>query len=93
MGGCHTRFLYAWSIGCPVVTHSANKIYMPEIEHGYNALMGDNSKEISKYIKKLYDDIDLRKKLVSNGRATLKKSFLPGIVVDKIFKNINNDKI
>ena len=93
LGGCHTRFLYAWSIGCPVVTHSANKIYMPEIEHGYNALMGDNSKEISKYINKLYDDIDLRKKLVSNGRATLKKSFLPGIVVDKIFKNINNDKI
>ena len=91
LGGCHTRFLYAWSIGCPVVTHTTNKIYMPEIEHGYNALMGDNSKEISQYIKKLYDYIDLRKKLVSNGRTTLKKYFLPGIVVDKIFKNINND--
>ena len=34
--------------------------------------MGDNSIEISEYIKKLYDDVDLRKKLVSNGRATLK---------------------
>lgn len=91
LGGCHTRFLYAWSIGCPVVTHSANKIYMPEIEHGYNALMGDNSIEISEYIKKLYDDVDLRKKLVSNGRATLKKYFIPSIVVNKIFKNIKND--
>ena len=64
---------------------------MPEIEHGYNALMGDNSIEISEYIKKLYDDVDLRKKLVSNGRATLKKYFIPSIVVDKIFKNIKND--
>ena len=66
---------------------------MPEIEHGYNALVGSNSMEISQHIKKLYEDIDLRKKLVSNGRTTLKKFFLPNIVVDKIFKNINDDKI
>jgi hypothetical protein len=91
LGGCHTRFLYAWSVGCPVVTHSANKIYMPEIEHGYNALMGDNPLEISKYIKKLYEDVDLRKELVSNGRTTLRKFFVPTVVVDKIFRNINNE--
>jgi hypothetical protein len=64
---------------------------MPEIEHGYNALMGDNPLEISKYIKKLYEDVDLRKELVSNGRTTLRKFFVPTVVVDKIFRNINNE--
>ena len=64
---------------------------MPEIEHGNNVLMGENSYEISKLIKNLYDDVDLRKKLVLNGRETLKQFFTPNIVVDKIFKNIVND--
>lgn len=91
LGGCHTRFLYAWSVGCPVVTHSQNKIYMPEIEHGHNVLMGKNSSEISKHIKNLYEDVDLRKKLVLNGRETLKQFFTPNIVVDKIFESINYD--
>ena len=87
LGGCHTRFLYAWSLGCPVVTHSVNKIYMPEIENNFNVLMGDNAREIANHIKNLYEDIDLRKKLVINGRDTLKKFFLPSVIVNKMFKN------
>ena len=87
LGGCHTRFLYAWSLGCPVVTHSMNKIYMPEIENNFNVLMGNNAIEIANHIKNLYEDIDLRKKLIINGRDTLKKFFLPSVIVNKIFKN------
>ena len=93
MGGCHTRFLYAWSIGCPIVTHSMNKKFMPELEHNYNVLMGDNEEEIANHISNLYKDINLRKKLILNGNLTLMKYFTPQVVVKKLFKFENYEKV
>ena len=93
MGGCHTRFLYAWSVGCPIVTHSMNKKFMPELEHNYNVLMGDNEEEIANHISNLYKDIKLRKKLILNGNLTLMKYFTPEVVVKKLFKIGNYEKV
>ena len=84
LGGSHTRFLYAWSLGCPIVTHSINKKFMPELEHNYNVLMGDNEVELSKLLYELYHNIELRKKIILHGKQTLKKYFLPEIVVPKL---------
>jgi hypothetical protein len=84
LGGSHTRFLYAWSLGCPIVTHSMNKKFMPELEHNYNVLMGDNEVELSNLLYELYHNIELRKKIILNGKRTLKKYFLPEIVVSKL---------
>jgi glycosyltransferase involved in cell wall biosynthesis len=85
---CHTRYLHAWSLGCCVVAHRDVALSMPEIKHGYNALLGENPREIADLIVKAASDPQLRRELGENGYKTLKKEFRVDHVVDTMLEKL-----
>jgi glycosyltransferase involved in cell wall biosynthesis len=85
---CHTRYLHAWSLGCCVVAHRDAALSMPEIKHGYNALLGENPREIAGLIVKAASDPQLRRELGENGYKTLEKEFRVDHVVDTMLEKL-----
>ncbi len=86
----HTRYLHAWSLGCCVVAHSNAALSMPEIEHGFNALLGDSPQEIADLIARAAGDQALRRRLGENGYRTLKERFKVETVVDTALQKFNS---
>lgn len=73
----HTRFLHAWSLKRPIVVHQDAKLSMPEIEDGFNAVVGSNVKQIVIKLLAIVDDKRELSRLGRNGYNTFKKKFSP----------------
>jgi glycosyltransferase involved in cell wall biosynthesis len=73
----HTRFLHAWSLGACVVAFADCRESMPEIEHGYNALLGKNAEEVAGLVAQALADRSLRRQIGRGGVETLKAQFSP----------------
>lgn len=80
----HTRYLHAWSLGCPVVAHVDAALSMPEIMHGHNALLGASIGEIALQIKNAANDSELRRYIGQRGYETFRSNFTAKHVVPEI---------
>ena len=71
----HTRYLHAWSLGCCVIAHKSASLAMPELQDGYNCLLGSSPVEIARHLLNVAYDSQLRDKLSSNGFKTFSTTF------------------
>lgn len=86
----HTRYLHAWSLGCCVVAHRDAALSMPELKHGYNALLGESPGVIADLIAKAATDPQLRRRLGENGHKTLTEEFRVDHVVDTMLEKLTS---
>lgn len=84
---CHTRFLHVFSLGTINIAHKDAKLSMPELEDGYNAILGNTIEDIVDKTIKALNDQKLREKIINNGFKTLINEFDS----KKISKKINNE--
>jgi len=84
----HTRFLHAWSTGACVVAFSDCRDAMPEIEHGYNALLGDTAQEVAQLVAQALSDRHLRRRIGRGGIETLQMKFNPSSVTNTLINNL-----
>ena len=84
LGGAHTRFLHAWSLGSCVIAHAANKRAMPELIHNENCLLAESPEDIADLLYQARMDPDLRARIGRGGRKTLLEHFTPDVVGSKI---------
>jgi len=76
LGGRY-RIPYAWSTGCSVVAHSANKFGLEVMRNGENSLLGSSGPELAHLIARLSSDQDLKRTIQRGGRETFEKYFAP----------------
>ncbi|MDX6518793.1 MAG: hypothetical protein QOF50_1639, partial [Gaiellaceae bacterium] len=74
--GPRIRILSAFAYGCCVVAHSANRLGIPALEHGANALLADEAGLAGATLQALRDPA-LREGLGAAGRAVYEESFTP----------------
>jgi glycosyltransferase involved in cell wall biosynthesis len=84
----HTRFLHAWSLGCCVVAHVDATLSMPEIAHGYNALLGRDPDEMAELASEAMADASLRNRIAQNGYRTFKELFQAPAVAEGIIRDL-----
>ena len=84
----HGRILQAWSLDVCLVVHSNNLKCHPELVSGYNCLAGKNAFEIANHIINISKSRNLRKKLILNGRITLKNKFSSTLNIQMLINNI-----
>lgn len=84
----HTRFLHAWSLGACVVAFEDCREAMPEIKHGYNALLGKNANEVAQLVREALHDRALRRRMARGGIETLKRDFNPKTVTQVLSDSI-----
>jgi len=80
----NTRILLAWSLGACVVMHANSALAMPEVEDGYNALLGRSPEEIADLIGQVVEDDALRRKIGSGGHETFQRYYRSDVVVPKM---------
>jgi hypothetical protein len=80
--------LHAWSLGACVIAFRDCREAMPEIQHGYNALLGDTAEDIAELIFKALNDQILRRRIGLGGIETLKNSFSPVYVSQRLVENM-----
>jgi glycosyltransferase involved in cell wall biosynthesis len=86
----HGRILQAWSLDVCLVVHSNNLQCHPELVSGYNCLAGKNAYEIVTHIINISKNRNLRKRLILNGRRTLKSRFSSEVNINRLINNIIN---
>ena len=86
----HGRILQAWSLDVCLVVHSNNLECHPELVSGYNCLAGKNAYEIVNHIINISKNRNLRKRLILNGRHTLKNKFSSEVNIKTLINNIIN---
>ena len=84
----HTRFLHAWSLGACVVAFSDCRDAMPEIEHGYNALLGNTPAEVAALVAQAMADRDLRRRIGRGGVETLQRVYSPSVVTRTLIERM-----
>jgi glycosyltransferase involved in cell wall biosynthesis len=84
----HTRFLHAWSLGACVVAFSDCRESMPEIEHGYNALLGETAEEVAVLVAQALRDRELRRHIGRGGIRTLQQYFSPATITRTLIRRI-----
>lgn len=84
----HTRYLYAWSLNTCIVAHYDASLSMPEIVHGYNALLGKDIEEIVDLLVEALHNKELRREIAKNGYETFKKLYVAHSIVPHIIKDI-----
>lgn len=88
---CHTRYVYAWTVGSCLVGHDNVTKSMPEFRNGENALLGKNAREIAGLLRLAYLDQNLAAKVAAGGRRTYEEFFTPRAVatqLDKLIREI-----
>jgi glycosyltransferase involved in cell wall biosynthesis len=73
--GIRVRIIAAFSYGCCVVTHTANRLGIPEIEHERNALVGMDAETLSREVIRAASDVRLRSQVEQGARATFEQFF------------------
>lgn len=84
----HTRYLHAFTLGCCVIASAKTALAMPEIQHGVNALLGANARDIADQIKVAAENPDLRRRLGEAGYETFVRFFRAPVVARKIADEI-----
>jgi glycosyltransferase involved in cell wall biosynthesis len=82
--GIRVRIVTAFSYGTCVVTHSANRQGIPELEHGRNSLVCESPEELVSETLRALRDADLRRRVGVGGRETYDRDFRPDVSVGRI---------
>jgi glycosyltransferase involved in cell wall biosynthesis len=72
--GVKTTILQAWAAGCAVVATPASAASVGAVD-GVDVLVGDTPRELAAAVRRVLDCDELRRRLTSNGRATLEERF------------------
>lgn len=73
--GIRVRILTAFSYGCCVVAHEANKNGIPEMTHGQNCLMGSTGEDLARLCVQAFSQTWLRVAIEQGARETYEKHF------------------
>ncbi|MGH7380731.1 MAG: glycosyltransferase [Candidatus Methylomirabilales bacterium] len=82
--GARVRIIVGYSFGCCVVAHAANKLGIPEMIHGENALLADDGYGLALAVIEAVKDRELRVRLGERGRRTYETHFAPSVVGARI---------
>ena len=82
--GIRVRIVTAFSYGTCVVTHSANRQGIPELEHDRNALVADSPAGLVGETVRALRDAQLRRRIGLSGRETYDRDFRPDVSVGRI---------
>jgi glycosyltransferase involved in cell wall biosynthesis len=88
--GIRVRIITAFSFGLTVVAHKANQKGIPELENGFNCILGESPNELAHGIIKLFHDHDLIKSISVESRNTYEKYFSLNAVGNH-FQSIMNE--
>lgn len=84
----NTRILLAWSLGACVIAHTSSALSMPEIKHGYNALLGETAEEIAILVARVARDVTLRETIGRGGYETFQKYYRSEAVIPRMLEEI-----
>jgi glycosyltransferase involved in cell wall biosynthesis len=82
--GIRVRVVTGLSFGSCVVSHRANTLGIPELEHVRNALVGGSAAELASHVLRTLDDAALRQELGEGARETYERHFAPPAAVGEI---------
>ncbi|MHA2282070.1 MAG: hypothetical protein ACXAC5_14610 [Promethearchaeota archaeon] len=82
--GGYTRVIYAMSSGSCLIGHRRLTESMPEVRHGYNALLGETPEEIGKMVVTAYRDPEMRMRIGEAARQTYLKHYAPEQVFSQL---------
>lgn len=88
--GSRVRIAYAWSVGCCVVSHTANAVGLEEMKDGHNALLGTSGAEVAKAIIRTHQDPEMKQRLQKSGRETFERYYSESATVDKIITKVKD---
>lgn len=84
----NTRILLAWSLGACIVAHTSSALSMPELEHSYNALLGDTAEEIADLVAQAAKDVVLRERIGRGGYETFRKYYRSEMVIPRMLEEM-----
>jgi glycosyltransferase involved in cell wall biosynthesis len=82
--GIRVRILTGFSYGTCIVSHRANLPGIPELAHGWNALLGGSGEELAAAVLRAIGDETLRERLETGARRTYEESFAPPVAAGRI---------
>jgi glycosyltransferase involved in cell wall biosynthesis len=82
--GVRVRILTGFSYGTCIVSHRANTHGIPELAHGWNALLGGSGAELADAVVAAARDPRLREQLRTRARRTYEESFAPPVAAGRI---------
>ena len=86
--GVRVRILTGFSYGTCVVSHSANTQGIPELAHGWNALLAGSGAELADAALAAIGDPRLREGLRTRARQTYEESFAPPVAAGRIAETL-----
>lgn len=86
--GIRVRVVTGFSFGSCIVSHRANTLGIPELEHERNALVGDSADELAGHILRALPDEGLRRKLGAAARDSYERHFAPPVAVGEIAETL-----
>lgn len=88
--GVRIRIPYAWSVGCCVVSHSANQEGLPEMKDGENALLSSTGEGLAKQISRVFHEPELGTQMGAEGRRTYETHFSYEVTTQKIMDEMES---
>lgn len=88
--GNRSRIVTALASFWPVIAHKNVSLGNPALKSGFNCLLANNIKEFKNLSAKIFENNDLRKKIVKNAFKTYNKTFEPSFAL-KLFKKFINE--
>jgi glycosyltransferase involved in cell wall biosynthesis len=88
--GIRVRVITGFCHGTPIVSHSANALGIPELEHGVNALLGTSPAELAAAVVRLRGDPELGTRLEAGARETYERFFQPGVAAAEILRLLDH---
>ena len=86
--GVRVRILTGFSYGACIVSHRANVPGIPELAHGWNALVGGTGAELADATARAIEDDGLRQRLEAGARRTYEESFAPPVAAGRIAETL-----
>lgn len=88
--GVRVRIITGMSFGCAIVAHVSERANLPELDHGENALLGDDGRSIAASVVRALRDPKLRKRLGEAARRTYETTFAPAVAAETIISRIES---
>jgi glycosyltransferase involved in cell wall biosynthesis len=86
--GIRVRILTGFSYGTCIVSHRANTQGIPELAHGWNALLGGSGAELADAVVAAIGQPRLREQLQTQARRTYEESFAPPVAAGRIAETL-----
>lgn len=86
--GIRVRILTGFSYGTCIVSHRANVPGIPELAHGWNALIGGTGAELADAVTRAIEDDGLRGRLEAGARRTYEEWFAPPVAAGRIAETL-----